>query len=78
MALVVKHAIYGALASGESFNADAFDVTASLQSLFGAVVTRNGQDFCFACDENQTIDFNHGGGVSKPPSLFTVKWWCGG
>jgi hypothetical protein len=27
-----------------------------------------------ACDENQTIDFNHGGGVAKPPSLFTVKF----
>jgi hypothetical protein len=99
MALTVKHAIYGALSGGVSANADAFDVTASMQNLinqnsgvvainnahfgdpapgnekhFGAVVTRNGQDFFFACDENQTIDFNHGGGVSKPPSLFTVKF----
>ena len=99
MALVVKHAIYEALAGGGDYNADAFDVTASLQNLinvgsgvvgisngnfgdpapgnekhFGAVVTRNGQDFFFACDENQTIDFNHGGGVSRPPSVFTVKF----
>jgi hypothetical protein len=99
MALAVKHAIYGALAGGESYNADAFDVTASLQNLineksgvvpinngsfgdpapgngkhFGALVTRDGTDFFFACDENQTIDFNHGGGVTHPPSVFTVKF----
>jgi hypothetical protein len=99
MALVVKHAIYGALAGGASVNADAFDVTASLQNLinqnsgvvaisnghfgdpapgnekhFGAVVTRNGQDVFFACDENQTIDFNHGGGSARPASFFTVRF----
>jgi hypothetical protein len=46
MALVVKHAIYGALAGGEDFNADAFDVTASLQGLInghsGVVAINNG------------------------------------
>jgi hypothetical protein len=98
MSLVVKHAVYGALPSGASTNAKAFDVTAILQRLinnngsvvcnnanfgdpspgnekhFGAVVTRNGQDFFFACDENQTIDFNHDGGTSRPPSSLTVKF----
>ena len=39
---------------------------------FGAIVDRNGQDFFFACQEGQTIDFNHGGGVSTSSSL-TVK-----
>jgi hypothetical protein len=30
---------------------------------FGACVKRNGDERFFACQENQTIDFNDGGGV---------------
>lgn len=29
---------------------------------FGALVTRDNDDLYFACNEGQTIDFNHGGG----------------
>ncbi len=36
---------------------------------FGAVVNRNGHDFFFACQENQSIDFNHGGGVHRTGNL---------
>jgi hypothetical protein len=39
---------------------------------FGAVVNRNGQNFFFACQEGQSIDFNHGGGVHRTGNL-TVK-----
>jgi hypothetical protein len=99
MALVVKHAIYGALVGGEDYKGKAFDVTASLQNLingksgvvpinnssfgdpapgngkhFGAVVTRDGTDCLFACQENQTIDFNHGGGIARKQSFLTVKF----
>jgi hypothetical protein len=48
MPLVVKHAIYGALPAGESGNARAFDVTASLQNLVNAksgVVAINNDSF---------------------------------
>jgi hypothetical protein len=41
---------------------------------FGAVVNRDGTDFSFACDEGQTIDFNHGGGVIGPSSDLVVKF----
>jgi hypothetical protein len=30
---------------------------------FGACVNRDGQDLFFACQENQIIDFNAGGGI---------------
>ena len=33
------------------------------QKHFAVVVTRGGQDLCFACAENQVIDFNKGGGT---------------
>ena len=32
---------------------------------FGAIVERSGVQVCFACQENQTIDFNVGGGTTK-------------
>jgi hypothetical protein len=41
---------------------------------FGALVTRNGSDFYFACDEGQTIDFNHGGGPAQRRSDLVVKF----
>lgn len=40
---------------------------------FGAVVTRGGTDFYFGCQENQTIDFNHAGGVIAHQTM-TVKF----
>ena len=39
---------------------------------FGAVVTRNGEDFYFACQEGQKIDFNHDGGVAQTKSNIQV------
>ncbi len=35
---------------------------------FGALVTRDGSELFFACDEGQTIDFNHGGGSARGES----------
>ena len=32
---------------------------------FAAVVLRNGRPHCFACEENQTIDFNVAGGTTE-------------
>lgn len=32
---------------------------------FAAIVDRNGVQHCFACEENQTIDFNTGGGTTQ-------------
>ena len=32
---------------------------------FGAIVERDGVEHCFACEENQTIDFNVAGGTTK-------------
>jgi hypothetical protein len=91
--LRVIYAVYGALANGNLSQSEAFDVSASLQSLlttnnglvihngivtisnasfggdpcpgsvkqFMAVVRRNGIDYCFACQENQVINFTTGG-----------------
>ena len=39
---------------------------------FGAVVTRNGANHLFACQEGQTIDFNHDGGVAQHTSSIEV------
>jgi hypothetical protein len=46
---------------------------------FGAVVTRTGNDgsvddFFFACDEGQTIDFNTQGGRAQQKSALSVKF----
>jgi hypothetical protein len=41
---------------------------------FGALVARNGVSFYFACEENQTIDFNHDGGPAQAPSPLQVKF----
>jgi hypothetical protein len=45
---------------------------------FGAKVIRDGQEVFFACEENQFIDFNHGGGPpisgSAPANDFLVKF----
>lgn len=41
---------------------------------FAAIITRGNQNFAFACEEGQTINFNEGGGmVSTPPQSITVK-----
>jgi hypothetical protein len=32
---------------------------------FAAIVERDGVKHCFACQENQTIDFNSGGGTTQ-------------
>jgi hypothetical protein len=100
MALVVKHAVYGALPGGNEFFLpvefpdQAFDVTRQLKGFidaeggvvacdnnhfgdpspgnrkhFGAVVERDGVDLFFACEEGQTIDFNHGGGATTRSAL---------
>src|SRR5947209_9350084 len=37
---------------------------------FGAIVNNR----YFACEEGQTIDFNHAGGTTRPPSGLTVKF----
>jgi hypothetical protein len=41
---------------------------------FAAVVDRNGTNFCFACQEGQTIDFNHGGGVLSSSGEYQVSY----
>jgi hypothetical protein len=35
---------------------------------FGALVTRDGSELFFACNEGQEIDFNHGGGSARGES----------
>ncbi len=41
---------------------------------FGALVTRNGADFYFACTEGQTIDFKDAGGTPRQSSAFAVQF----
>lgn len=41
---------------------------------FGAVVSRDGSDFYFACNEGQAIDFKVGGGTLPSPNSFAVQF----
>src|SRR5262249_18999646 len=41
---------------------------------FAAIVTRDGRNFFFACNEGQSIDFAAGGGETGSPTDLTVKF----
>ena len=41
---------------------------------FAAVVTRDGSNFFFACEEGQAIDFANGGGVARTSTGLTVRF----
>jgi hypothetical protein len=46
-------------------NANFNDPAVGFTKHFAAIVERNGVHHCFACQENQTINFNSGGGTSQ-------------
>jgi len=54
-------------------NANFGDPAPGFTKHFGALVERDGTALYFACNEGQTIDFTHGGGVA-PLQTMTVKF----
>jgi len=74
----VTHALQQAIGSNAGVvacnNTSFGDPSPGNDKHFGAVVNRNGQNFFFACNEGQTIDFNHQGGAVMPHSNLQVLY----